>query len=163
MTIALHTTDNLESTEVDLLLEGVYQRYGYDFRDYARSSITRRILKAVSSERLETISSFQGKVLRDTDCMARFLKTLSINVTSMFRDPSFYRAFRDKLVPLLRSSPFVRIWHAGCATGEEIYPLDILLEEAGRYDRCRIYATDISEEALKRPNKASPPGIDERL
>ena len=146
---AVNGTQDLEAIEIDLLTEGVYRQCGYDFRDYARSSLKRRIRQAVSNESLETISGFQERVLHQPECMQRFLSTLSINVTAMFRDPSFYLAFRTKVVPLLRTYPFIRIWHAGCATGEEVYSLAILLEEEGIYDRCRLYATDISHTVLE--------------
>jgi chemotaxis protein methyltransferase CheR len=134
----------VEEIELELLLEAVSRRYGYDFKDYARPSIARRVRKAVMDEELSSISALQDRVLHDPSCMERVLRILTINVTAMFRDPSFYAAFREKVVPLLRTYPFVRIWHAGCSTGEEVYSLAILLTEAGIYDRCRIYATDLS-------------------
>src|SRR5690606_33789884 len=90
------------------------------------------------------------RVLHDAAAMERLLMSLSVNVTSMFRDPGFYRAFRETVVPLLRTYPFVRIWHAGCATGEEVYSMAILLHEEELYDRARIYATDINEVLLQR-------------
>src|SRR6185295_14742042 len=97
-----------------------------------------------------TISGLQEKVLHDSACMERLLLDLSINTTAMFRDPTFYLAFRQHVVPLLRTYPFVRIWHAGCSTGEEVYSMAMLLQEEGIYDRCRIYATDINEAVLKK-------------
>jgi chemotaxis protein methyltransferase CheR len=100
-------------------------------------------------ERAETVSAFQDMVLHDPLCLERFLNRLSVNVTAMFRDPTFYLTFRTKVVPLLRTYPFVRIWHAGCSTGEEVYSMAILLQEEGLYERCRIYATDISAEVLR--------------
>ena len=138
----------LEQVEIGLLLEGIYQHYGFDFRGYAISSIRRRLWRRAYSERVETISALQEKVLHDPDAMERLLHDLSINVTSMFRDPTFYVAFRQKVVPLLRTYPFVRIWNAGCSTGEETYSLAILLREEGLYDRARIYATDINDAVV---------------
>jgi len=101
-------------------------------------------------EGLSTISGLQERVLHEPACLDRLLVALSINVSAMFRDPTFYRAFREKVVPILRTYPFVRVWHAGCSTGEEAYSMAILLQEAGLYDRCRIYATDINEAVLRR-------------
>ena len=140
----------LADTERELLLEGVFRQYGFDFREYAPASLKRRISTAIQAEGLATISELQNKVLHDADCMERLVLTLSINVTSLFRDPSFYVAFRQKAIPLLRTYPFIRIWHAGCATGEEVYSLAILLEEEGLYERARIYATDMNEAVVKQ-------------
>jgi chemotaxis protein methyltransferase CheR len=141
---------SLEEVEVGLLLEGVFQHYGYDFRDYAPSSIRRRLRHLMLGEGLTSISDLTEKVLHDPAWLDRLLAAFSINVSAMFRDPSFYQVFRERLVPILRTYPFVRIWHAGCSTGEEVYSSAILLHEAGLYDRCRIYATDINEAVLRK-------------
>ena len=143
-------TEDLEQLEIDLLLEGVYRRYGYDFRQYARGSLRRRIYKRVLDERVSSISNLQERVLRDPQAMERLVLELSINVTAMFRDPTFYLSLRTKVIPLLRTYPFIRIWVAGCSTGEEVYSLAILLHEEDLYDRTRIYATDINERVLQR-------------
>ena len=140
----------LDEIELDLLTEGVFRHYGFDFRDYARASLLRRIRRQVSEERLATISALQERVLHDRSCLDRLLRTMSISVTSMFRDPDAYRGLREQVVPLLRTWPFVRVWIAGCATGEEVYSLAILLEEEGLSGRYRIYATDMSAEALEK-------------
>lgn len=140
----------LEELELDLLLDGVFRRYGFDFRDYARPSLRRRIFNQLRAEGLTTISALQDQVLHDARAMERLLLMLSVNVTAMFRDPSFFCAVRGAVVPLLRSYPYVRIWHAGCATGEEVYSMAILLEEEGLYERCRIYATDMNEAVVRR-------------
>ena len=140
--------NELEALEIQLLLEGVYRCYGFDFRNYAMASLRRRIWNAVRAENLKTISGLLEKVLHDTECMGRFLLGLTVNVTAMFRDPEFYLAFRTKVVPMLRTYPFLRIWHVGCSTGEEVYSMAILLHEEGLYQRCRIYATDINERVL---------------
>jgi chemotaxis protein methyltransferase CheR len=140
---------DLERIEVDLLLEGVFRHYGFDFRSYAFSSLKRRLWKRITSEGLESISALQDRVLHDPAMMEKLLLDLSINVSAMYRDPSFYKAFREKVVPVLRTYPFVRLWHAGCSTGEEVYSMAILLEEEGLYDRARIYATDINEVVLQ--------------
>jgi chemotaxis protein methyltransferase CheR len=140
---------DLERIEVDLLLEGVFRHYGFDFRSYAYSSLKRRLWKRITAEGLNSISELQDRVLHDPAMMEKLLLDLSINVSAMFRDPTFYKAFREKVIPVLRTYPFVRIWHAGCSTGEEVYSMAILLEEEGLYDRARIYATDINEVVLQ--------------
>ena len=140
----------LEEVEIDLLLEGVYRVYGFDFREYSRSSVRRRILELMTSEGMDSISSYQSKILHDQACLNRFLLGLSVHATSMFRDPSFYLTFRRKVVPLLRTYPTVQIWVAGCSTGEEVYSLAILLREERLYERSRIYATDISQAVLRK-------------
>jgi chemotaxis protein methyltransferase CheR len=141
---------DLERLEIELLLEGVYKHYGFDFRSYAYASIRRRLWKRVEGEGLSTISGLQARILHDPDAMERLLLDLSVNVTAMFRDPTFYQEFRDKVIPLLRTYPFIRIWHAGCSTGEEVFSMAILLEEEGLYDRARLYATDINDVVLQR-------------
>ncbi len=140
----------LEQIEIELLLEGIYQQYGFDFRSYAYASIRRRLWKRIEAEELTTVSELQSRVLHEPAMMEKLLLDLSINVTAMFRDPSFYRVFREQVVPTLRTYPFIRLWHAGCATGEEVYSMAILLEEEGLYERSRIYATDINEVVLQK-------------
>ena len=140
----------LETLELQLLLEGIYRQYGFDFREYAPASLKRRVWRRVHAEHAKTISGLLERVLHDSEVMERLLLDLSINVTSMFRDPTFYAAFREKVAPTLHTYPFTRIWVAGCSTGEEVYSLAILLREEGLYDRTRIYATDINETVLER-------------
>jgi chemotaxis protein methyltransferase CheR len=147
----------LAELEVDLLLEGVWRRYGFDFRQYSRASIKRRLARRVALEGLASISGLQERLLHDPASMERLLLDLSINVTAMFRDPSFFLVLRRKVIPVLRTWPFIRIWHAGCSTGEEVYSLAIVLREEGLYDRCRIYATDINETVLQRAKRAQFP------
>ena len=146
---ALPSSD-VGAIEVELLLEAIHRRYALDFRSYARGSLKRRLARRMEEERLETLSALQERVLRDPRCMERLLLDLSINVTAMFRDPGFYATFRERVVPMLRTYPFIRVWTAGCSTGEEVYSLAILLEEEGIYERTRIYATDINELVLGR-------------
>jgi chemotaxis protein methyltransferase CheR len=141
---------DLERIEIELLLEGIFRHYGFDFRAYAYASIRRRLWKRIGEERLATMSALQERVLHEPAMMEKLLLDLSINVTAMFRDPNFYIAFRKHVVPLLRTYPFIRIWHAGCSTGEEVYSMAMLLREEGLYDRSRIYATDINEVVLQR-------------
>ncbi len=142
--------ESLEEIEVALLLEGLWRHHGLDFRDYAQSSLKRRMRNALQAEGLANVSQLQALVLHDASALDRLLGHLSVHVTSMFRDPTFFRALREQVVPLLRSYPFVRIWHAGCSTGEEVYSLAIVLEEEGLYDRCRIYATDMNGGVLNK-------------
>ena len=140
----------LERLEIELLLEGIYRHYGFDFREYAFASIRRRLWRRIEAEGLRTVSSLQERVLHEPRMMEQLLLDLSINVTAMYRDPGFYLAFREQVIPTLRTYPFVRIWHAGCSTGEEVYSMAILLEEEGLYDRARVYATDINELVLQK-------------
>jgi chemotaxis protein methyltransferase CheR len=142
-----------EDIEIKLFLEAIYLKYGYDFRDYAKASIKRRILHRLSLSRLETISSMQNRVIHDTAFFETLLPDLSINVTEMFRDPFFYKVVRQEALGLLKKQPFVKIWHAGCATGEEVYSMSILLQEEGLVNSVQIYATDIGPEAIETAQK----------
>ncbi len=140
----------LERIEIELLLEGIERHYGFDFRGYALGSLRRRLLRTAAEEGVGSISGLQEKVLHDPGAMERLLTGLSVSVTSMFRDPGFFVAFREHIVPLLRTYPFIRVWNAGCSTGEETYSFAILLEEEGLYERSRIYATDFNADVLAR-------------
>ena len=144
---------DLDRIEIEVLLEAIYRHYGFDFRSYAYASIRRRLWKRLQAEGLKTISALQGLVLHSPEAMERLLLDLSVNVTAMFRDPLFYVTFRKVVIPLLRTYPFIRIWHAGCSTGEEVYSTAIMLEEAGLYDRARIYATDINDVVLQQARR----------
>jgi chemotaxis protein methyltransferase CheR len=148
--IAVHRNDDLQEIELELLLEGIYRQYGTDFRQYARASLRRRIGNMLREEGLKTISELQAKVLHDPGAMRQLQRHLSVSVTTMFRDPSFFRSFREQVVPHLRTVPFVRIWAAGCSSGEEVYSLAIVLHEEKLYERCRIYATDMNAEVVER-------------
>ena len=139
-----------EHTEIDLLLKMIYQRYGYDFRSYARASIVRRIRQFRSNSGCASVAKMIPRIIDDEEFASRLIRYFSIAVTEMFRDPLVYRAVREKVVPLLRTWPHCKIWHAGCATGEEVYSLAIVLKEEGIYDRTTIYATDFNIEALDR-------------
>ena len=150
-----HIVSKLEQLETDLLLEAVFRYYGYDFRDYEPSAVRRRIREAMLAARVPTISRFQDKVLREPAFLERFLRAFSRTGLSMFCEPGFYHVFRTKVVPLLRTYPFVRIWLAGCSTGEEVYSLAILLHEESMDQRTRIYATDLSEEVVKEAHTGS--------
>ncbi len=141
---------DLEQLELELLLEGIHRRYGFDFRDYAPASLRRRVRRRMDGEKVKTVSALQDRLLHDPAVMERLLLDLSVNVTAMFRDPSFFLAFRERVVPVLRTYPFARLWVAGCSTGEEVYSLAIVLAEEGLADRVRIYATDINEAVIEQ-------------
>src|SRR3989344_3463091 len=141
--------DLLES-EISLLLETVFEKYGYDFRQYSQAHIRRRILNRMAMSGLKNVSQIQSKILNEEIFASKFLQDLSITVTEMFRDPDFYRSLRENVIPILKTYPFVKIWHAGCATGEEAYSMAIIMEEEGIYDRTIIYATDFNQQALNQ-------------
>jgi len=122
---------DLLNIELQLLLDAIFLRYGYDFRDYSKAHIKRRILHRLSISQLSTVTELQDRILRSREFFIDFLDDLSINVTEMFRDPEFYKSFRENIIPKLKTYTFFKIWHAGCATGEEVYSLAILLQEEG--------------------------------
>ena len=136
----------VDDIEIQLLLEAVVQHSGYDFRGYDPSAVKRRVERVLAAEELSNISELQGRALHDDACLHRLLAALTFRHLSMFGDASLFRDVRATVVPLLRTYPFVRIWNAGCSTGEDAYALAILLEEEGLYERCRIYATDAVAE-----------------
>lgn len=150
MSAVTQQTQSVEEIELNLLLEGIYRQYGFDFRNYALASLRRRVANFMRKENVSSISLLQDRILHDRTWVERFLYSLSVNVSAMFRDPHFYRAFRKDVVPFLKTYPFIRIWQAGVSMGEEVYSLAILLQEEGIYDRCRIYATDINDAVLKK-------------
>ncbi len=136
--------------ELDLLLEAVYRLSGFDFRQYNRASISRRVYNRMKINNIPTISRLQEKVIHEEGFLTQLLNDFSINVTEMFRNPSFFRALRTEVIPKLRDYPEIRIWHAGCATGEEVFSMAILLEEEGLLDKAVIYATDMNERVLEK-------------
>ncbi|MEI6347867.1 MAG: protein-glutamate O-methyltransferase CheR [Bacteroidota bacterium] len=136
--------------EISSLLEAVNQKYGYDFRHYSEAHIRRRIRNRMAMSGLKDISQMQSKVLSDEIFAANFLQDLSITVTEMFRDPVFYKSLRENVIPILKTYPFIKIWHAGCSTGEEAYSMAIIMQEEGLYDRTTIYATDFNQQALNQ-------------
>ncbi len=139
---------DLLNIEIHLLMEAIFLRYGYDFRNYSKAHIKRRVLHRLGLSNLATVTQLQDVVLRDRNFFNEFLDDLSINVTEMFRDPEFYRSLRENIIPKLRTYAYFKIWHAGCSTGEEVYSLAILLKEEGLLDRCQVYATDFSRKVL---------------
>lgn len=142
-------TEN-QTIEINLLLEALWQKYGYDFRDYARASLERRVLYRFSSSGMNNILEMTHQLLEDREFFKLLLEDLSINVTEMFRDPSFFQVFRKKVISYLKTHPFIRLWIPGCATGEEVYSIAIVLKEEGLYERSQIYATDINETVLQK-------------
>src|ERR671931_1082334 len=116
---------DLEDLEIRLLLQAVYERYGYDFRDYAPTSLRRRLRRRLADEKLSSISELQARVLHEPGALERLVGSLAVSVTGLFRQPGFYRAFRAQAAPILKTYPVLRIWHAGCATGEEVYSMAI--------------------------------------
>jgi len=138
----------LERAEIELLLEAIYQRYSYDFRSYARASIERRVRRFCVMKEIRRISDLIPMCLHDEAVFSQLAQHFSISVTEMFRDPHVYRALREQVVPLLKSFPFLKVWHAGCATGEEVYSLAILLHEEGLGERATIYGTDFNDAVL---------------
>jgi len=141
--------EKIEDIEIRLLLEALYVRYHYDFRNYAMASIKRRLRQAREQLGFATISALQESVLHDTQMLPRLLGYLTIQVSEMFRDPSYFQAIREQVVPHLRTYPSLKIWIAGCSGGEELYSLVILFREEGLESRTIFYATDISQEALR--------------
>ena len=139
-----------ENIEISLLLEAIFLKYGYDFRAYQRPSLKRRVLHRLSMEGLESISHMQNRLLNDVAFCERLILDLTINVTEMFRDPSFYLSLRRRVIPSLRAFPFLRIWLAGMSTGEEVYSVAISLKEENLYERSKVYATDVNEVVLER-------------
>lgn len=140
--------DNI-NIEIKLLLEAIFLKYGYDFRNYSKAHIKRRILHRLTISDLKSISEIQNKVLNDKNFFELVLRDLSINVTEMFRDPSFYKYFREEVVPILKTYHYFKLWHAGCSTGEEVYSMAILLKEEGLIERAQIYATDFNNIVLQ--------------
>ncbi|HVZ73169.1 MAG TPA: protein-glutamate O-methyltransferase CheR [Polyangia bacterium] len=141
---------SLEDLEIELLLGGLSRHWGHDLRGYARPTLKRRVLGCVRAEGLSTVSGLQERVLHDPAAMARLVGAVTSGVGGLFRDPSLFLTLRRRVVPLLRTYPFVRVWHAGCSTGEDVYALAIVLAEEGLTTRVRTYATDVSEAVLAR-------------
>lgn len=136
--------------DVELLLIGLHEKYGYDFTSYSRASLKRRLNRILSMEKFPSFAEMHFHLLDDTNYLRRFIEEITVNVTEMFRDPSFFNHLRTKIIPVLATYPFIRIWVAGCATGEEAYSIAILLEEAKLSHKTLIYATDINPRVLEK-------------
>src|ERR1044071_3647060 len=132
----------LTDQQVELLLGDLIDRYGYDFTDYSRASFKRRVTRLMDQDRFLSFAEFRFRLIEDAAYLTGFAEEVTVNVTEMFRDPPFYRALREQVLPVLATWPMIRIWHAGCSTGEEVYSLAILLKEANLYNRSVQYATD---------------------
>jgi chemotaxis protein methyltransferase CheR len=139
---------DLVDLEMDLLFQAVSQRYGYDFRNYSKAHLRRRLMHRLKISGINTISELQYKVLWEKDFYKILLQDLSINVTEMFRDPLFYKVFRETVLPVLSTYAHIKVWHAGCSSGEEVYSLAIILKEENLLDRTMIYATDFNKNVL---------------
>jgi chemotaxis protein methyltransferase CheR len=139
--------------EIRLLIEAIYLKYSYDFRDYAGASVKRRVEHALTQLECKTVSALQERVLHDPTAFMQLLQFLTIPVSEMFRDPEHILALRREVVPLLRTYPSIKVWIAGCSTGEEVYSMAILLREEGLLERTIIYATDINPASLEKAKK----------
>ncbi len=143
----------IENIELELLLQAVFLQYGYDFRNYSRAHVKRRVKHQMVQEGVKSISELQDKILHDRNNFERLVRTLSINVTEMFRNPEFYRSVRENVLPILKTYPYLKIWHAGCASGEEVYSFAIMLKEEGLLERTQIYATDFNPDVIQQAGK----------
>jgi chemotaxis protein methyltransferase CheR len=141
---------DLSNEELDSILTLVHKRFGYDFSDYARASVRRRVVAYMTRSSVPNAVDLQYNLINDDSCFPRLLQYLTVNVTEMFRDPLFYKTLREKVLPQLASYPFIKIWHAGCSTGEEVYSMAILLKEEGLLERSKLYATDINSYVLNK-------------
>lgn len=142
-----------QDIEIRLFLEGVFEKYGYDFRNYSAAFLKRRLLSRMRKNRLASVSEMQHRMLNDPDFFHTILLDISLNVTDMFRDPRFFSALRETAIPLLKTYPYLKIWHAGCSTGEEVYSLAILLLEEGLLERSIIYATDFNQTVVTKASE----------
>lgn len=140
----------IKEEEVDILLGDLLDNYGYDFGDYAKASLKRRINRLFTLDKFPSFAEFRYRIKKDETYFRRFVEEITVNVTEMFRDPSFYKALRDEVLPVLATYPLIRIWHAGCSTGEEVYSMAILLHEANLLHKSLLYATDLNPDVLER-------------
>src|SRR3954469_13697220 len=143
----------IRDAELDLLLNDLMEVHGYDFSEYARASLKRRIDRLVTMDRFPSIAEFRYRLRSDAAYFRRFVEEVTVNVTEMFRDPAFYKALRTQVLNVLATYPLIRVWHAGCATGEEVYSMAIMLKEAGLLHKSLLYATDLNPDALERARK----------
>ena len=140
----------IREEEINILLADLLEQYGYDFTDYARASLKRRITRLMTVDRFPSFAELRYRVRNDAGYLKRFVEEITVNVTEMFRDPSFYAALRREVLPMLATYPLIRIWHAGCSTGEEVYSMAILLHEANLLNKSLLYATDINPDVLEK-------------
>ncbi len=149
MSVYNNENDDILEIELNLLLQAVHLKYGYDFSNYSKAHLKRRVIHRMNLSGLSTVSEMQHKILWDKDFYTSFLQDLSINVTEMFRDPKFYLNFRKKVIPNLSTYAHIKVWHAGCSTGEEVFSLAILLKEENILHKTQIYATDFNKRVLE--------------
>jgi len=138
-----------ENIEIDLLIRAIYLKYGYDFTNYIKDHIKRRIIRRQKIDKFDSITKMTEKIIYDLDYFKKIIIDLSINTTEMFRFPEFYLTLRKEVIPYLKTYPSIKIWHAGCSTGEEVYSMAILLKEEELLEKTQIIATDFNNEALK--------------
>lgn len=143
----------VKDDEVELLLKELFERYGYDFSNYARASLKRRINRLMVIDRLPSFAELLYKIRHDADYLPHVVEQITVHVTEMFRDPSCFNTLREKVLPVIATHPFIRIWHAGCASGEEVFSMAILLEEAGLLHKSLLYATDLNASAIENIHK----------
>ena len=143
----------IEDIELETFINEVYECYGFDFGSYSRASLKRRVNRIFQLDGFTNFYAFLSKVKYDSEYYKRIVDEITVNVTEMFRDPSFYKIVRNEILPILATKPFIRLWHAGCSTGEEVYSIAILLKEAGLLDKSLIYATDINSKVLETAKK----------
>lgn len=146
---------SLQDEEIELLVNDLIETYGHDFSNYARASLKRRFNRLFLLDRFPSFAEMRYKIISDKDYLKRVVEEITVNVTEMFRDPSFYRTLRSEVLPVLATYPFIRIWHAGVSTGEEVYSMAILLKEANLLEKSLIYATDINPGALQQAKKGT--------
>lgn len=133
---------------MEMLLYDILEIYGYDFNDYAKASFKRRLNRLITLDRFPSFAEFRFRVKNDKEYFTRFIEQITVNVTEMFRDPEFYKALRKDVLPVLSTYPFIRIWHAGCSTGEEVFSMAIILQEANLLHKSILYATDINAKVV---------------
>ncbi len=149
----MDTCELIRYEEVDQLLNELYRRYGYDFTEYSKASVLRRIRRLFALDKFPSFAEFRYRLQNDAPYFRRFVEEITVNVTEMLRDPSFYRTLRKTILPVLATYPFIRIWHAGCSTGEEVYSMAILLREAGILHKTLLYGTDINPLVIEKARK----------
>lgn len=143
----------IQNEELEILLNDLFTRYGYDFAEYSRASLQRRVQRLFIVDKFPSFAEFRHRLRHDIQYFRRFVEEITVNVTEMLRDPSFYKALRTSILPILATYPFIRIWHAGCSTGEEVYSMAILLKEANLLHKSLLYGTDINPLVIEKARK----------
>ena len=146
-------TQTVSDSEMELLISDILSIYGYDFTDYSKASLKRRLNRIYTLDKFPSFAEFRYRIKNDATYFSRFVEEITVNVTEMFRDPSFYKTLKEEVLPVLATKPFIRIWHAGCSTGEEVYSMAIMLEEANLLQKSLLYATDLNPSVLERLKK----------